>query len=179
MQPQLQYIMGDVFIFDIDGCIMPNIFSIQEKSKKSNSNSNRENMKNLSQLSLYPEFLKFYKINCPKSIAVYFLTGRKQRDYGTITEKQLRPLQSYKNFAIKYYPEGKPHKLTEYFKWKAISIKVIMNQWKQDFVRFHIYDDLEELFPIIFQKISSKINDYNVKLIQTQADWNHKAKIGT
>jgi len=171
--------MGDVFIFDIDGCIMPDIFSTDKKSITSNNNSNRENVKIISQLSLYPEFLKFYKNNCTKSLAVYFLTGRKQTAYGNITEKQLRPLQFYKNFVIKYYPEEKPHKLKEYFRWKAESIKAIMNQWNQDFLRFHIYDDLEDLFPIIFQEISPKIKDYNFQLIQTQADWNHKAKIET
>lgn len=52
-----------------------------------------------------------------------------------------------------------------------------MNLWNQDFVQFHIYDDLEELFPIIFQKISPQIKDYKLILIKNQADWNPKAKI--
>lgn len=73
----MQYLMGEVFIFDIDGCIMPNIFFIHDKSIKSTNNSNQKNIKNISKLSLYPEFIGFYKINCSRSLAVYFLTGRK------------------------------------------------------------------------------------------------------
>ena len=145
MRFQQEYMPSNIFIFDIDGTVMPNLFTLNSKTP----------LNQISQLSLYPEFVRFYKNYCPKSLAVYFITGRKQRDYGMITEKQLGLLKRYKEFTIMYYPEDKPHELEEYFIWKATSIKEIMNQWNSEIVQFHIYDDLEGLFPVIFQKISS------------------------
>lgn len=179
MELRLEVSMGDIFIFDIDGCIMPNVFPIIKDAKNENETINHEILNKASKLSLFPEFIKFYKRNCVKSLAVYFLTGRKKKYYKQLTEKQLEPIKSYKNYLIEYFPDDKPYTLKKYFKWKANSIKHIMNQWTQDFVRFHIYDDLKELFPIIFQEISPKIKDYNCKLIQKQTDWIHKAKIET
>ena len=167
MEFQLRYMTSNVFIFDIDGCIMPNVFSLKEKTS----------VHALSLLSLYPEFVEFYKNYCSKSLAVHFITGRKQRDYGMLTEKQLRPLKRYKEFRIKYYPEDKPHELEDYFIWKTTSIKEIMNQWNNEIARFHIYDDLEGLFPIIFQEISSKIHIYKLNLIQAEVDWASKPNI--
>ena len=167
MELQLRCMVSNVFIFDIDGTIMLNQFSLERKTA----------LNQISQLSLYPEFIEFYKTYCSKSLAVYFLTGRKQRNYGFITEEQLRPLRRYKEFTIKYYPDDKPHELEEYFIWKASSIKEFMNQWNNNVVRFHIYDDLEGLFPFIFQKIPSKVHFYTLNLIQAQVDWNNKAAI--
>ena len=158
---------SNIFIFDIDGTVMPNLFNLRSKTL----------VNQIFQLSLYPEFVEFYKNHCPKSVAVYFITGRKQKDYGMITEKQLRPLKRYKEFTITYFPEDKPHELEEYFIWKASSIKKIMNQWNNEITRFHIYDDLEGLFPVIFQKISSKVHFYTLNLIQAQVDWNNKSRL--
>ena len=162
MRFQQGYLASNIFIFDIDGTVMPNLFTLNSKSP----------LNQISQLSLYPEFVEFYKEHCSKSLAVYFLTGRKQRDYVMITEKQLRPLKRYKEFTMIYYPNDKPHELEEYFIWKATTMKKIMNQWNSEIARFHIYDDLEGLFPVIFQKISSKVHFYTLNLIQTQVDWN-------
>jgi len=79
---------------------------------------------------------------------------------------------------IKYFPDNKSHILNEYFHWKAKIIKnIMMNQWFQDSARFHIYDDLEDLFPIIFEKISATSKDYKCKLIQEQGDWIHYINI--
>ena len=56
--------MGDVFIFDIDGCIMPNVFPLITESKKDDENINQEIVKRASDVSLFPEFIEFYKKNC-------------------------------------------------------------------------------------------------------------------
>lgn len=179
MELRLEVSMSDIFIFDIDGCIMPNAFPIIKDAKNENDAKNQEILKKASKLSLFPEFIEFYKKNCAKSLAVYFITGRKQKYYGKITESQLKPLKIYKNYLIKHFPDNKSHNIKEYFHWKANAIKRIINQWPQDLVRFHIYDDLKDLFPIIFQKISPKIKNYKCRLIQKQLDWCHKAKIST
>lgn len=150
MAHRLVYVMGQIFIFDIDGCIMPNIFPLNKETKKDDDSLNQKLVKRASDISLFPEFIEFYKKNCVESLAVYFITGRKQKYYGEITESQLKPLKLYKNYIIKHFPDNKPHILKEYFHWKAKTIKDIMNQWSQDSVRFHMYDDLEDLCPIIF-----------------------------
>ena len=173
MELRLEFSMSDIFIFDIDGCIMPNVFPIIKDAKNENKTINQENVKEVSKLSLFPEFIEFYKRNCRDSLAVYFLTGRKQNYYGKITESQLKPLKIYKNYIIKHFPDKKSHDLKEYFHWKTKTIKNIMNQWSQDSVRFHIYDDLEELFPLIIKEISAIVRNYDCKLIQEQGDWIH------
>jgi len=48
-----------------------------------------------------------------------------------------------------------------------------MNQWFHDPARYHIYDDVEDLFPIIFQEIPRVEGDCNCNLIQEQDDWVH------
>jgi hypothetical protein len=158
---------SNVFIFDIDGCIMPNVFSLKEKTS----------VHALSLLSLYPEFVEFYKQCCPGSVAIYFLTGRKQGEHGEITEEQLKPLRSDEEYTIMYYPEAKSHDPDEYFQWKADSIKAIMNQWGSRKVRFNVYDDLEELFPVLNREVSPKLKDYRAQLIQSRADWIKEVKV--
>ena len=166
MELQLRYMVSNVFIFDIDGCIMPNVFSLKEKTS----------VYALSLLSLYPEFIEFYKQCCPKSLAVYFLTGRKQAEHGQITEEQLKPLRSHEEYTIIYYPEGKSHSPDEYFQWKADSIKAIIDQWDSGTVRFNVYDDLENLFPVLNRKFSSKLKNFHIQLIQNRADWIKEVK---
>ena len=166
MELQLRYMALSVFIFDIDGCIMPNLFSLTGKTS----------VHSLSLLSIYPEFVEFYKQCCPRSQAIYFLTGRKQAEHGEVTEEQLKPLRNHEDFTILYYPEGKFHDPNEYFEWKANSIKAIMNQWDNPKVRFYVYDDLEELFPILLRNISPKLKDYRLQLIQSRADWIKETK---
>jgi len=171
MAHRLVYVMGDVFIFDIDGCIMPNIFPLIKDTQMEDDRITQDILKKASNISLFPEFIEFYKQNCAKCLAVYFITGRKRKYYEKITESQLQPLKNYKNYIIKYFPDNKPHILKEYFHWKAKTIKNIMNQWSKSSVRFHIYDDLEELFHLITKEVPPIVRNYNCKLIQEQGDW--------
>ncbi len=173
MTHRLSYVMGDVFIFDIDGCIMPNIFPLIKESKTDGGHISQEIVKKASDISLFPEFIEFYKQNCAQCQAVYFITGRKRKYYGKITESQLEPLKIYKDYIIKHFPDNKPHILKEYFHWKAKNIKDIMNQWSQDSVRFHIFDDLIDLFPIISKEILPIVKNFNCQLIQEKDDWIH------
>jgi len=176
---RITFSMGNIFIFDIDGCIMPNIFPFVKDIKIENEINNQEIIKKASNLSLFPEFIEFYKRNCRDSLAVYFLTGRKQKYYGKTTEKQLKPIRIYKNYIIKHYPDKKTYTLTEYFQWKVDNIKEIIIKWLSYDVKFHIFDDLEDLFPILFREIPHIATEYNCKLIQEQSDWAHIAKVET
>jgi len=166
MELQQRYMASSVFIFDIDGCIMPNVFSLKAKTS----------VQALSLLSLYPEFVEFYKQCCPGSLAIYFLTGRKQAEHGEITEEQLKPLRCHEEYTIMYYPEGKSHGPEEYFQWKADSIKALMNQWDKGRVKFYVYDDLEDLFTVLYREISPTLRDYHTQLIQSRADWIKETK---
>jgi len=109
MEPKTNFSMIDIFIFDIDGCIMPDIFPNIKEIKIDNKIADHEYTKKASNVSLFPEFIEFYKKNCPNSLAVYFLTGRKQKYYGRITQSQLKPLKIYKRYSIKHFPDNKPH----------------------------------------------------------------------
>jgi len=173
METITNFSMVDIFIFDIDGCIMPDIFPNIKEIQIDNKIIEFEYKKKASNVSLYPEFIEFYKKNCTNSLAVYFLTGRKQKYYGRITQSQLKPLKIYKHYSIKHFPDNKPHISKEYFHWKAKTIKGIMNQWFHDSVRYHIYDDVEDIFPFIFREIPHVEGEYNCNLIQEQDDWVH------
>ena len=161
MELQQKCMVSNVFIFDIDGCIMPNVFSLTGKTS----------IHALSLLSLYPEFVEFYKQCCSGCLAIYFLTGRKKTEHEEITEEQLKLLRSHEEYTIIYYPEDKSYNPNEYFQWKADSIKALTDQWDKETVRFNVYDDLESLFPILNRKISSKLKSFHVQLIQNRADW--------
>ena len=68
-------LMRDVYIFDIDGCIMPPIFS-NFNSKATRDNIVKEAIKNGNGVKLYSDFVKFYEKNCVQAESVYFITGR-------------------------------------------------------------------------------------------------------
>jgi hypothetical protein len=158
--------MANVYIFDIDGCIMPNLFQnfgedVDELPSFKDAVTN---------LRIFPEFLDFYKRNCANSLAVYFITGRTRKEYGRATQRQLRPLKQYQAYLLKFYPNDKPHVKKEYFKWKYDNITQIIGQHRIDAENIHIYDDFED---IIFQlrEIRSLKFKVHCNLIRKQKDW--------
>lgn len=162
--------MKDIYIFDIDGCIMPNRFQNFTEAMDLSENLNHIIKDKITNLSLFPEFLEFFKLNCVKSSAIYFITGRKQKEYGKITERQLGPLKKYKNFLLKFYPDDKPYIKKEYFNWKYNTITRIIEYHHNDFENIHIYDDFED---VIFKlrEISTLNHKIHCNLIQKQRDW--------
>ena len=172
--------MREVYIFDIDGCIMSPIFS------DFNNNEIREKLvgnavHNGNGIKLFPDFIKYYKKYCIQAESIFFITGRKRSEFGKLTDNQLRPLVDIKTFNVIYYPEAKPHKIRKYFDWKIKNIKEIIKSTnnkkhfnissKENFT-FNIFDDMNDYFSKI-RKFGDKRNiQIHLTLIENKDSWN-------
>ncbi len=172
--------MREVYIFDIDGCVMPPIFSDFD------NNETREKIvgdavHNGNGIKLFPDFIKYYKKYCIQAESIFFITGRKRSEFGKLTDNQLRPLVDIKTFNVIYYPEAKPHKISKYFDWKAKNIKVIIkdttkrkhfNISKKKKFTFNIFDDMNDYFSKI-RKFGDKRNiQIHLTMIENENSWN-------
>jgi len=162
--------MADIYIFDIDGCIMPNLFQNFKEFKDDSEIPNFQIKDKVANLHIFPEFLDFYKRNCSNSLAVYFITGRKRTEYGEITERQLNPLKKSKRFFLKFYPENKSHFKKDYFDWKYNIITRIINYHLREFENIYIYDDFEDIISRL-RDTTSLNHQVHCSLIQKQTDW--------
>ena len=99
----------DIYIFDIDGCIMPAIISNSEDNNHSREKTVKDSINNGQKIKLYPDFINYYKKNCERAKSIFFITGRKKSEFGSLTEVQLKPLNKIQRYQIIYYPEGKGH----------------------------------------------------------------------
>ena len=173
--------MKEVYIFDIDGCVMPPLFSDFENDE-SREKTIKKIVENSNNTELYPDFITFYDKHCKKAEMIIFITGRKMSEFGKLTENQLESLSNIRDFQIIYYPEKKSHKIRKYFSWKVKKIrKIIKNAanyktFKDDdekIIKFNIFDDMDGYF--------SKIEDYathygvqaHLSLIENDKSWNY------
>ena len=126
-------------------------------------------------ISLFPEFIDFYEKICKSAESVIFITGRKESEFGELTDTHLSPLKMFKDFRVIYYPEEKSHSSEEYFNWKINTIRDFFNENCADFnkndIIFKIYDDMPDYFDDI-AKIAEN-EGFNIILmpIKTLEDW--------
>ena len=153
--------MEEIYIFDIDGCVLPPIFS-----NFIGKHSSREKLvvdieKNGYKIPLFPEFLTFYEKKCKNARSVIFITGRKENEFGNLTQSQLKPLEHIKSYKVIYYPEEKEHRAQEYYDWKVDQINKILKAEieKKKFdinqnsnLKVKIYDDMVKYFPRLKKK---------------------------
>jgi len=172
--------MREVYIFDIDGCVMPPIFSNFNKNG-SRKNIVKEVIKNGNDVKLYPDFIKFYEKNCIKTESIFFITGRKKSEFGKMTENQLLILANIKSFQVIYYPEGKPYKIQEYFAWKVKTVKEIIKniiknknfiENSKEKVSFNIFDDMVDYFPKVREFENKYDTNIQLTLIDNKISWN-------
>ena len=172
--------MREIYIFDIDGCVMTPIFT------DFNNNETREKIvgdavHNGNGIKLFPDFVKYYKKYCIHAESIFFITGRKKSEFGRLTNKQLHPLVNIKKFKVIYYPEAKSHKIRKYFNWKAKMIKVIIksttykkrsNISTKENYRFNIFDDMNDYFSKI-RKFGDKCDiQIHLTVIENENSWN-------
>ena len=172
--------MREVYIFDIDGCIMPPIFSDLD------NNETREKIvgdavHNGNGIKLFPGFVKYYKKYCIQAESIFFITGRKKSEFGKLTSKHLQPLVTIKKFNIIYYPEVKPHKIRKYFNWKTKIIKAIIkdtankkhfNISTEENYNFNIFDDMNDYF-LKIRKFEDKWDiQILLTMIENENSWN-------
>lgn len=173
--------MKEVYIFDIDGCVMPPVFS-DIKIDESREITIMKIVENSNDIELYPEFIRFYDKYCKGAEMIFFITGRKGSEFGKLTENQLESLSDIRDFQIIYYPEKKSHKIRKYFSWKVKKIKKIIknaakykgfNDDKGKALKFNIFDDMDGYFT----KIEDFATHYGVQahlsLIENDNSWNH------
>lgn len=151
--------MREVYIFDIDGCVMPPIFTNFNNSEP-RKNIVKEVIKNGNHVKLFPSFIEFYQKHCTQAESIFFITGRKYGEFGKLTENQLQLVTDFKDFHVIYYPERKAHKIQKYFAWKVKEIKEIIkntiksknsNKNSKEKVKFNIFDDMNDYFSRIKQ----------------------------
>ena len=169
----------EIYIFDIDGCIMPPIISNFDDNDNAREETVKVSVSNGQKMELFPDFINYYKKHCERAKLVVFITGRKKSEFGELTEFHLKPFERIKRYKIIYYPEGKPHNSDEYFEWKIKKIQKILNiKEKNQFndynnsVSFKIFDDMDDYFPKIedlSKKFGIKIQLY---LIKGENSWN-------
>ena len=171
--------MREVYIFDIDGCIMAPIFP-ESNNEETRKKIVGDAVHNGNGLKLFPAFVKYYKKYCVQAESIFFITGRKKSEFGRLTDNHLRPLVDIKPFKVIYYPEVKPHKIRKYLIWKAKRIKAIIKSinnkkhfnvsTKENFT-FNIFDDINEYFSKI-RKLGDKWNiKIHLTMIENENSW--------
>jgi len=135
-----------VFLFDIDGCIMPNLFQnfpLKEQSQKEREVIINDVIKKGLNTKLFLNFINYYLKNCVDH-TIIFITGRQKSEFKELTEKQLEPLKKINlYYTIYYYPENRSHNPKEYFSWKKNVIKMYINEENRKYL---IFDDLDDYF---------------------------------
>ena len=150
--------MKKIFIFDIDGCVLPSIFPNIHEDNQSKEKIIKNALEIGDKISLFPDFIEFYKKYCKSAESVIFITGRQKSSLGGLTETQLAPLREIKEFSLIYYPEEKSHIAKEYFDWKVNRIREILKGEikktvavgvKEKRFLLKIFDDTPDYFPKI------------------------------
>lgn len=174
--------MKEIFIFDIDGCILPQIFPNIYENNGTSEKLIREALKKSKAISIYSDFIKFYEKNCKKACYVVFITGRQKSHFNEITDKQLSPLEDIKSFDVFYYPEDKAHTTEQYFNWKVDKIKecfigdgkpIKNNEISRKEFYFKIFDDMDDYFPRIKEFAEERELNYYLKLISSPEMWRY------
>ena len=162
-----------IFIFDIDGTILPDI--IKDNPKWDQSDDDLLNAKQIvneiveegSRTELFPGFVDYFKSRCRRGKIVYFVTGREKEYFFGLTVFQLIPIHEFgKNIEIIFYPLGQSFDSKTYHGWKTKTIKSIIKKHKND-AFFYIYDDRTEYF----KNFSKKKNVYCFNVIDGESFW--------
>lgn len=172
--------MKEIFIFDIDGCILPQIFPSIYENNGTSEKLIREAAKKSKAISIYSDFIKFYEKYCKNAYYVVFITGRQKSYFNEITDKQLSPLKIIKLFDVFYYPEDRAHTTEQYFNWKVEKIKecfngnikiIIDNKISKSEFYFKIFDDMDGYFTRIKEIAEERELNYILKSISSPEMW--------
>ena len=162
--------MREVYIFDIDGCVMSPIFS-DFTNDETREKIVGDAVHNGNGIKLFPDFVNYYKKYCVRAESIFFITGRKKSEFGSLTDNHLRPLVNIKLFKVVYYPEAKQHKIRKYFNWKAKSIKAIIKSTNNK-KHFNIFDDMNDYFSKIRKFGDKQHIQIHFTMIENENSWN-------
>ncbi len=177
--------LKEIYIFDIDGCVLSQVFPNIYDNNTASEEFIKEALKKSEDIILFEEFVKFYQENCITAYQVFFITGRQKCYFGEVTEKQLSSLKNMRNFEIIYYPEDKSHTIENYFIWKVERVEEIFKKYSIAFKNngdsrneliFKIFDDMTEYFNDINKLAQNLELKIFLKPIKNPEDWNVKTK---
>lgn len=168
-----------VFVFDIDGSILPNLFENYGWTKGQDRNALIEDVNRKGKdAKLFPNFIEYYKTICRDAQKIYFITGRQEKAFRNLTLINLKPIWDFHyDFTIIWYPPTKKHTSKKYFKWKINTIRTIIKGYTKASAKydlknsFYIYDDLSKYFPKLLKYTKRhKINCMFLKK-DSNEDW--------
>lgn len=170
---------NEVFIFDIDGCILPNLFENYGWAKdQSREEVIREVNHHGRTAKLFPNFVKYFGEHCKNALKIYFITGRQEEEFKKLTLQNLEELLQFEyDFTIVWYPPNKKHTTKTYFRWKIATIKTIMKGYQNASkkrgldVKFIIFDDLSDYFTKLLKFRKKRDIDGVMIEIKTNEQW--------
>jgi len=170
----------EIHIFDIDGCIFPakNNDGIQIMPNNFIEISSKNIINKMKHTDLFPKFIDFYKLITKgiKNIDIYFITGRKKRDYLNITLKQLSVLNTKKNRDnLIFFSDDKLLTKRSYYEFKIYNtLKIIIGDGFTS--KINIYDDNTSYFSILKNRLSIvELNNINYNEVkEPEYFWNLK-----
>ncbi len=177
--------MKEIFIFDMDGCVLPSMFPNIHENGHSREELINKVLENGNRTTLFPEFITFYETHCKAAESIYFMTGRQKSDLGELTETQLSSLKEIKPFQIIFYPESKSHVENEYFNWKVARMREIFNNYINTEVSndssktsysFKIFDDMPDYFPRVKEIADNLGLNITLQAINGPEDWKDQLK---
>jgi hypothetical protein len=132
--------MDKLCIIDIDGCILNDIFVNFD-----NVMSIKEVRNKLKKEKLFDMFLDFVYNQIGKNDEIIFLTGRKEKELGKITRKQLKPLDNMRvKYSVIYYPECLEINRKNYYWFKVLNCNNLI--MKNSEKRIIVIDDNDYWF---------------------------------
>jgi hypothetical protein len=149
-----------IIFFDIDGCICESFFpNIGEKADIDLLR------KRILQTKLFPGFIKYFNIisNYP-GIKIYFITGRRKKDFQDETITQLEPIKINEAQVI-FFPEDYNHSKIRYNNFKIFNILSIAAKNRDS--EMLVFDDLDGYF-LRLSKIAwlLKIDNFTINLVK-------------
>jgi len=167
--------MKTIHIFDIDGTILPSTFPNLQKNNKSIDEIIEDVLKRSQDVTLYPEFIRYYSHNCTNNTENFFLTGRQEKPFGSLTHSQLSPLKDLSPFHVIFYPGVNSYSLKQYYSWKIQEIQKLILEYNtndpEGKININIYDDMNEYFNAI-EEISKYFKICpSFRYIRNSKDW--------
>jgi len=163
--------MKRILIFDIDNTIVNSRFpNLNEKADI------KELKRRILNTPLNKDFIEYYRrISNTARIKTYFFTGRKKRDFGEETFKQLEELNLQPE-QIKFFSDEFSHTPRHYERFKVYNTLAIALTHKD--YEIVVYDDYADYFPVLLAKglifEIEKMKFYHVKNLSVF--WKTKCK---
>jgi len=155
----------NMFIFDIDGCIMPSLFpNLKAQDPEERDALIKKVIQKGVGMKPYSSFSRFLKNNVRHDDLIYFVTGRQESSFGNLTRHQLvKYIYLTKTLPeIIFYPEHGTYEEKSYLKWKHETIRDLL----QIGYFHHVFDDMNGYFDPL-----ENVHGCKCYQVQDEKDW--------